>query len=177
MHCLTGYLLTGALGWHRSPYCLLAQLSTIMTIMAHTDTIYIQDLKAHGIIGTLPHEKTDPQELIINAAIQIDIRLPAQSDQLSDAVDYSKIYTRIITMVQDNQSELIESLINQIALSLFQHFPIHQLTIRIDKPQALTHCRSVGIEIQRHYSDYPHSQLSNPTNTLHTHIPATPTLI
>ena len=54
------------------------------------DTIFIRDLEVNAIIGTLPEERHTPQKLILNLEIFTEMERAAVSDDLRDAVDYSR---------------------------------------------------------------------------------------
>ena len=118
--------------------------------MAHElDRIYIQDLKLSCIIGINEDERLNQQDIIINIIIYAGLARACKSDNIEDTVDYKKIKESIVTMVKNSSYFLIERLADHIAGICLNNPLIKKVTVRVDKPFALTYARTVSVEITR----------------------------
>lgn len=113
------------------------------------DRILINDLLTRCIIGVNPEERRDKQDVVINITLGIDLRRPAQTDDLYDTVDYSALKKRIIRMVENSTYHLLEALTTHIIDYCFAEPTIQQVRVTVEKPTALRFARSVGVEITR----------------------------
>jgi dihydroneopterin aldolase len=64
-------------------------------------------------------------------------------------VDYSRVVDGIVRLVQSEHVNLIETLAERIAIQCLADSRVEGVRVRIEKPDILPSCRSVGIEIER----------------------------
>ena len=120
---------------------------------AKFDKIRINDLLLRCIIGVNDWERTQKQDVLINVILVTDLKLPCQTDNLEDSVDYKEIKKEIIAMVEDSSFNLIERLAGEIAKICLSHSAVNAVWVRVDKPGALRFAKSVGVEIFRTRTD------------------------
>ena len=113
------------------------------------DTIYIHGLKLQTIIGCLPHEKEKPQTLIIDVELVKDLQKAAKTDDIKQTINYADVIEKIQYFIHSSRFELIESLAEHIAQLLLKEYPSDQVTIKIQKPEAIANVPQVGIIITR----------------------------
>jgi len=113
------------------------------------DKIYIRDLALRCIIGIYPEERTNKQDVVINVTMETDLRKAGQSDDLNDTVDYKAVKLEILSLVENSEFKLIESLAERIAEICLNADGVQGATVTIDKPGALRFCKSVAVEITR----------------------------
>jgi FolB domain-containing protein len=113
------------------------------------DRVLISDLAARCIIGVNERERKVKQDVLINIALYCDIGPAARSDRLADAVDYREVRDRVIEAVQVSQHYLLEALAETVAAACLEHSGVAKVTVRVDKPGALSAARSVAVEIER----------------------------
>ena len=113
------------------------------------DQIIIRDLRTHGIIGIHPHERIQKQEIRINIVMRVDLSTAGDSDDIHDTVNYQTIAEGVIAIVENAEYFLIERLASHIAAFVLNDYPVFEITVTIDKPQALSVSRSVAVEITR----------------------------
>jgi len=113
------------------------------------DKIHIRDLALRCIIGIYPEERTNKQDVVINVTMETDLRKAGQSDDLNDTVDYKAVKLEILSLVEDSEFNLIESLAERIAGICLKADGVESATVTIDKPGALRFCKSVAVEITR----------------------------
>ncbi len=110
-------------------------------------TIHITDLSLRTIIGINDWERTKPQDVVINIAVDFDPSDAVRSDRLDDTVDYKRIKRRVIALVEKSRFGLIERMAYEILREVLSHDRVEAATVRVDKPQALRFTRSVSVEM------------------------------
>lgn len=113
------------------------------------DCIYIRDLQAECIIGTMPEERDHSQRVVINLALSCDLSAAGESDALEDTVNYRDLKERILGLVKHSEFYLIERLAASVANICLEDKRVGAVTVSVDKPGALTGARSVAVEITR----------------------------
>ena len=115
------------------------------------DHIYIRDLGVDCIIGVLPHERTKPQRVVVNIALDCDLARASASDDLADTVDYAALTEAVLCVTQGSSCQLIERLAQLIADACLGFTGVAGVTVMIDKPGALPGARAAAVEIHRHF--------------------------
>jgi D-erythro-7,8-dihydroneopterin triphosphate epimerase len=113
------------------------------------DRILISDLAARCLIGVNEDERREKQDVIINLTVWADLRRAGVSDKFEDTVDYRDLKKRLLAMVEKSEFFLLEALAEAIAQECLADKRIEQVQVRVDKPLALRHARSVAVEINR----------------------------
>ena len=113
------------------------------------DTVFIRDLSIDAVIGVFGWERQVEQKIMVNLEMATDITQAAQTDDLVHTLDYKAISQRIRVLVQDNQPQLVETLIELIASTIMSEFDIPWLRISIAKPGAVRGSAAVGVTIER----------------------------
>lgn len=113
------------------------------------DTMLIRDLKLRCIIGTRPQERKRKQVVLVNLALECDLRKAGESDALEDTVNYSALYKRVVAMCERSRFLLIERLAREVARICLEDAKVAAVTVTIDKPGALEKARSAAVTIRR----------------------------
>lgn len=101
--------------------------------------IYIENLTFEAIIGILDHERLIPQ------TIQIDCTIEYHYTH-TFFINYADVAHLIEKTVIQNKYELIEEALTSLSKILKEAFPrIHNLTLRLRKPNILPNC-TVGVQ-------------------------------
>jgi len=114
-----------------------------------TDRILIKDLMLRCILGLSAEERREKQDVLINLILWTDLRPAAKTDSIENAVDYSVLKKRIITLVEGSQYHLAETLADRIASLCLEQPAVQQVQVTLEKPTALRFAHSVGVEIIR----------------------------
>ncbi len=117
------------------------------------DTIVIKDLLLRGILGVNEWERRAKQDILINLEVETDIRAPARSDDLADALNYRTLTKAVIAHVEASSHNLVETLATEIARIAVDH-GAQRVRVRVEKPGALRFARSVGVAIERGPEDF-----------------------
>ncbi len=117
----------------------------------NVDKILIANIDCVAAIGVTPEERTMRQRLSIDVEFSTNAAVPAQSDSLKDAVDYSKVAILTMNVCQSRDFHLIETLAELLASRILDEFPIPQVRILVRKisPVVEPRVKYVSIEIVR----------------------------
>ncbi|MCC2656265.1 MAG: folB [Panacagrimonas sp.] len=118
------------------------------------DKIFIRGLKVETIIGIYDWERTLKRPLVFDVELGCDTREAASSDRMRDSIDYAAVGQTIRDIAVELQPELLETLAEKIARTLFERFPVLSVRLTIDKPGAIPDVKGVGVEIDRRREDY-----------------------
>lgn len=113
------------------------------------DKIFIRNLRLSAILGILPHERVNKQEIVVNLVAESDVSKPGKSDDFRDAIDYRIIRDKVAALVAESGYFLAEKLAEKIAETVLGINGITRVTVTVEKPEALESCDSVGVEITR----------------------------
>ena len=112
-------------------------------------TVLVRDLEIVASVGVFEHEKRYEQRIFVSVELSVHDRYDGVSDRLEDVLDYSRVVDGIVRLVQSEHVHLIETLAERIAGQCLADASVESVRVRIEKPEALPSCRSVGIEIER----------------------------
>lgn len=113
------------------------------------DKVIVRDLTIEAIIGLYPWEREVRQTLLVDLDLATDIRQAALDDDLQYTIDYSAVCDAVMTLAQEGQFKLIETLAEKIAVMIQEQFSVSGLRVAVHKMDVLTHVGRVGIEITR----------------------------
>ena len=88
------------------------------TVSATTDRISLVGLSARGHHGVLPFEREEGQLFTVDVVLDLGQRgtaVAAVTDSVTDAVDYSRVANGIVSIIEGEPVNLIESLADRIA--------------------------------------------------------------
>ena len=119
-------------------------------IATSADVIFVKGLKVQAVIGVYEWERAITQPLLIDIAIETDIRQAAISDEVADALSYKEVCDDVNDWCQEIQANLLEHLISQIADKLLAKYPCQKVTISVAKPTAIESAEAVGVQVTRY---------------------------
>lgn len=111
--------------------------------------VFVRDLEIVASVGVFEREKRYEQRIIVSAELAVRDDYDGRSDRLADVLDYSKVVDGIVRLVQSEHVNLIETLAERIAAHCLADSRVEGIRVRIEKPDIMPSCRSVGIEIER----------------------------
>ncbi|MDD3118410.1 MAG: dihydroneopterin aldolase [Victivallales bacterium] len=113
------------------------------------DKIIIRDFTVAAVIGTFPEERQRRRPLLINLELSCDLAPAGRSDRLEDTVDYYALREKIAALVETSEFFLIERLAQAVAELCLAEPRVARVAVTVDKPDALSSCRSVAVAIER----------------------------
>ena len=113
------------------------------------DTVFISGLRASSVIGCYDWERDIRQTLVIDLKLKADFARAAETDALTDALDYAAISKRVIAVCDESRFQLLEALAEHLATLLLTEFSIAGLQMTVTKPGAVEAADGVGVVIER----------------------------
>ncbi|MET1077173.1 MAG: dihydroneopterin aldolase [Pseudomonas sp.] len=113
------------------------------------DRVFIDGLEVDTVIGAYDWERGIRQCLRLDLSFAWDNRPAAATDDLSKALDYASVSTRIQAFAEQAQFQLVETFAERLAETLMSEFQIPWLRLRLTKPGAVAAATGVGVEIER----------------------------
>ena|SRR3989338_8320122 len=112
-------------------------------------TLFINHLRLQTIIGTLKHERVQPQPVIISMAITYATDQAAKTDDLDHAIDYASLIATLAPKIQNSQFHLIESLARFVLRETLNFSDaIEHVQVEVAKPLAVPGIESVSIRLE-----------------------------
>ncbi|KAI1314336.1 trifunctional dihydropteroate synthetase [Mortierella claussenii] len=136
-----------------------------------TDKICIRDLTVRNIIGVDAWERSKRQPIIINLVVYTSVSQAGDTDHLPYSIHYGVLCKTVEAHSEQTEFRSVEALADSIARVVIAKCHAPKITVRVDKPRALLHAASAGVEITRSRSDYTEEQLVGtvPTPLLFNH--------
>lgn len=111
--------------------------------------IFLKDICCYAYHGVAPQENIIGNEYIVNLKLKVDISQAAQTDEVTDTVNYANIHQVVIAEMAV-PSKLLEHVCGRIARKLLEEFPaIEEIELRLSKrnPPMGADIDSAGIEL------------------------------
>ena len=116
-------------------------------IKTSEEVVIIKNLSLNAVFGYYKHEKVSEQELIFNLKLFINENI-YQDNNLDEILDYDKII-QIIKNILTEDINFLETLAEKITNKILDNKRVTKINLRIEKPQAVKECGSVGYEITK----------------------------
>jgi len=111
------------------------------------ESVIINDLTLNAKFGFYAKEKAEKQKLIFN--IKLFIEKTSYKDlDLKEVVDYDQIIS-IIKNILKKEINFLETLASSIIDQIFLDKRINKIYLKIEKPDVIKECKSVGYEITK----------------------------
>jgi 7,8-dihydroneopterin aldolase/epimerase/oxygenase len=101
-----------------------------------TDRLTLANIKLMPRIGVTPGERRQPQLCQADVTVWADFEAAAATDDLARALNYSRIYERVVESAHAREFNLLETLTYQIARDILKSFPVRKVNVRLRKRPA-----------------------------------------
>lgn len=118
------------------------------------DIIFIQGLKIDTVIGIYDWERKIRQDVVIDLQMSADIESASKTDNIEQTLNYKSICKRLIEYVQNSEFQLVETLAERIAQIVVKEFQVDWVKLTLNKGEAVTGAKGVGVIIERTKSSY-----------------------
>lgn len=98
------------------------------------DQIEITGLRVYGYVGVLPEEQRLGQWFEVDLSLSLDLSRAAESDDLTDSLDYGQVATAIQTLMRAARCQTLERLAGKIAEQLLAYPGVVSAQVRLTKP-------------------------------------------
>ncbi|RUO60498.1 dihydroneopterin aldolase [Pseudidiomarina insulisalsae] len=113
------------------------------------DKVFVKGLRTQAFIGVYDWEHEQSQPLIFDLTMAWDQRAAAATDDIADALDYDTLSKAVIKLVEARPRQLIETVAEEVAALILNEFKVTEVTVRLEKPEAVDAAQTVGVEITR----------------------------
>ena len=113
------------------------------------DKVFIKELLVRGVIGISEKERSNRQDIVVNATLFTDINEGAERDDIEYCVNYRTIAKKIIAHVEGTARNTVEALAAELMKICLSEPGVTGARVRVEKPGAVRFSRSVGVEIER----------------------------
>jgi dihydroneopterin aldolase len=113
--------------------------------------IQIEEMEFYSFHGHFREEQIVGNKFIVDLTIETDMKTPAASDNLTDAVDYQRIY-QITKLQMGKKSHLLEHIAGRIIDAIYAEMTgIQRVTVKVSKmnPPMGGKIRSVSVILSR----------------------------
>ncbi|MBK7710698.1 MAG: dihydroneopterin aldolase [Bacteroidales bacterium] len=95
--------------------------------------IQIENMEFYSFHGHFKEEEIVGNKCILDLTIETDMKSPAESDNLRDAVDYQMVY-QIVKLQMEKKSHLLENIAGRIIDAIYSEMRgIKQITVKVSK--------------------------------------------
>jgi dihydroneopterin aldolase len=118
-----------------------------------SDTITLTGIEGYGYHGVLPEERQNGQPFVVDVEVTIDVAAAAASDDLAATVDYSGLAQQVLSVIEGEPLNLIETAASRIAELVLDHPGVERAAVTVHKPQAPVGVRlaDVSVRIEREH--------------------------
>lgn len=111
--------------------------------------VFVRDLELMASVGVFEMEKRYEQRVVVSLDLWVVDDYDGRSDALSAVLDYGAVVAGVRAIVETGHTNLIETLAERIAAAALADARVVSAVVRLEKPDIVPGCRSVGIEITR----------------------------
>jgi dihydroneopterin aldolase len=95
--------------------------------------IQIENMEFYAFHGHFKEEQIVGNKFIVDLSIETDMKKPAESDNLRDAVNYQQVYL-IVKKQMEKKSYLLENIAGRIISAIFSEMSgINKVTVKVSK--------------------------------------------
>ena len=113
--------------------------------------IHIENMEFYSFHGHFKEERIVGNRFLVNLIIETDMKIPAESDNLRDAVNYQRAY-EIVKQQMEIKSYLLENIAKRILDAIYSEMTgIQKATVKVSKlnPPMGGKIGSVSVELAR----------------------------
>jgi dihydroneopterin aldolase len=95
--------------------------------------IQIENMEFYAFHGHFREERIVGNKFLVDLTIESDMSIPAESDNLKDAVNYQRVY-EIIKLQMETKSYLLEHIAGRIIDAIYAEMSgIEKITVKVSK--------------------------------------------
>jgi dihydropteroate synthase len=99
-------------------------------------TIRLTGLTALGHHGVYDFERVQGQDFVVDVALELDLTVPARTDEVTDTVHYGELADRLVAIIAGEPVNLIETLAHRLLAACLAQGLVKAATVTVHKPQA-----------------------------------------
>lgn len=104
------------------------------------DTVYLKNYVVVAKHGYYKEEHAKAQRFVVSVVVTCDVKEAGESDDLHETLNYELIRKAVHDILMKSPHDLIESLSEEIAMSVLTHPKASSVTVDIAKPDVWNDC-------------------------------------
>jgi len=112
------------------------------------DTVFIENLRLDCRVGVTDEERRQPQKVLVDVTLTLDLSRAAATKDLRDTVDYREAKRLVSQFVSGGEFVLLESLAEGVAALALDRFEVDRAVVRVRKEKYSVE-PSIGIQVER----------------------------
>jgi len=117
-------------------------------VKSRQDRLTLVGIRLQPRLGVTPGERRFPQSCVADITVWGDFESAASTDELADALDYSKILAKVVQSAQMREYNLLETLAYRLAREVLEAFPAHRVSVKVRKYPATMTDRLDHVEVE-----------------------------
>lgn len=93
-------------------------------------------LRVRGFHGVYPQERRDGQDFVVDVALEMNLAIPAASDDVLDTVHYGELAQALAVAIARDPVDLLETLAARLIDVCLLDARVEAATVTVHKPQA-----------------------------------------
>ena len=98
-----------------------------------SDRIILEGMQFYGYHGGSPEERSVGQPFEVDLTAELDLGAAGRSDNRDDTVSYTHLYRVVKEVIEGESRNLLEALVEEIAVKALAAFPIQAVNVRVKK--------------------------------------------
>ncbi|CAM4459333.1 MAG: Dihydroneopterin aldolase [Legionellaceae bacterium] len=115
------------------------------------DIIYLKDFCIKTKVGIYAWEQAITQLISLDIEIGAEINVAAETDNITDTLNYASLAESLHLFITTNTFKLIETLAIQVADYIHEQFKVSWIKLKVNKIGAIPNAKEVGVIIERQY--------------------------
>ena len=115
------------------------------------DKIHISGISCLAHLGVPPQERENPQEILVDVVLSLNLEKAVHSDEVTSTVDYVGIVEKVKETLEERRFCLLESMAGHLCRSILTNTKIKSVQVKVRKfPEVLREKASyVEVELTR----------------------------
>lgn len=97
------------------------------------DLLVLEGMSFYGYHGETQAERTLGNRFHVDVEIRMDLSTPGRTDRIADTLDYSRAFTLVRKVVEEEQYNLIEAVAAHVASALLAEPLVTSVKVRVGK--------------------------------------------
>ncbi len=112
-------------------------------------TILLESLEIECIVGIHPHERSEPQKLLIDVELDRDFDAAQATEDVEHTVDYVELADALTELAVRGRFHLIETYAERAAEMIIEKFRADRVALEVKKPAAVPRARWAAVRVER----------------------------
>lgn len=112
-------------------------------------TVALDRLPIPCIVGILPRERLDEQEILLDVRLELDVTEAVEREEIDATVDYAALADDLTEFVISEKFLLIETMAARCARRILEGHPrVRKASITVNKPQAVPRAAGTWVRVE-----------------------------